>query len=307
MKLNRNIVLTFSLVGLSIMSAFQNCSPSTKFAASSSDTPVGEVIRGPANAITPTPEVLLANEVSPESKLQFFSYQNGQAVADLYLGEVVHGVVTNVDDEDVYGCSTYVDREHECTDHPEVWSKLPVPGWKYAKETRSWLMSENLDYLFVANREFVMLFHDKKNNVKVRGTNSMKPRKVVPSSCQWSAFVIGPTNPSQPTKMCQVSNAWEKAVSSGIEWNCYCPGIPDPNEKTTEMGYIKSISTYSKAYSYYDIVTGNSTRQAPAIGGECVVGVAAEGRLTDCEAEWRGEVPNKYIMCSTWTLECASK
>lgn len=307
MKLNKQAIIIAVSVGLLIAVTFQNCSQATsRFGIASSSTAIGDEIKPTEPVVTPTPEVLRHVEESTSPKLQFYSVQNGQAVPDLYLGEVVHGVVSNVDSENAWGCATYLDRQSECDD-PAIWAKLPVPGWRYVPETRSWMMSENLDQLFVANREFVMFFHDRKNDIRIQGTNVMKPSKAVAPSCQWTAFVIGPSNPAKPTKACTAANAWEVAPASSIDWTCYCPGIPNPNEKPTVIGYISNITISTKAFSYYELLTGNSSYQPPAMGGECVVGRVDEGRLADCDLEWQGENPNKYKMCKIWISECSAR
>lgn len=172
----------------------------------------------------------------------------------------------------------------------------------------AWVMSQPLDDLFLANKPFVMYFEDRKNNISLTGQSVMLPRKTTASSCTWSAFVIGPTNPKPPTQICSIEKAWATAVNStGIEYTCMCPGVPNPNEKPIITGRIGSINYYSKNYSFYDFLTGNGSKAAPAVGGECIMDQFAEGRLEDCSADWFGESPNKYKTCTTWSINCVSK
>lgn len=145
----------------------------------------------------------------------------------------------------------------------------------------------------------------------------MLPKKVSSdSSCHWiQPAVIGPTTVTPISAACSTTNAWQRLNNSqGFTFTCACSGIRDPYASEIQMGRITEINMSSKAFSYYDILTGNSHRTVPvSLGGECVMSQnGAWGRLANCDVDsqgnpnWMGEAPNKYIMCPVWTIVCSN-
>lgn len=195
---------TIWLIGLviCIFLVFQNC---TKVSNTGGENLSSLSTVSPSPTPGPAPEFIFslsADGSNPISPLQW------------PLNQTVYAFVKGFDDTSIYSCAVAEEEAMTCESHLVA---MPNADWSYSGGVWKAQLKFGND---VAGKKFFSIWTDTQTNRKI-GVHVQFQNAPVPT-CNWTAFVVGPSNPTPPSSPCTQVNEGAAYDDGTYNWMCQC-------------------------------------------------------------------------------------
>lgn len=124
------------------------------------------------------------------------------------------------------------------------------------------------------------------------------------SSCAWSNLSFGGgSTRKDPATACTAAMHYKNAVDgNGIQQTCFCSNLPAPDPGPT-YGYLAAPSFSKYRLTPIAALTGNGQQRPHPVNTQCAYGATYSG-YQNCQTEWQGVAPDRYLICQGWTQAC---